>query len=151
MSNEEGTYSYYGTRGEDMTSGRSSEAFVQPKSIHIAQKGVTMEQKYTTMDDIKNHKDEENEEFKWTKNVDVYSTKNPDVIQMFLDFTAPCFYGLNETNKNYWTMSSVEVEETENSLEVFKNLKKGQEIIDRPATQETEEEVKQLILRLKGE
>ena len=28
---------------------------------------------------------------------------------------------------------------------------KGQEIIDRPATQETEEEVKQLILRLKGE
>lgn len=119
MSNEEGTYSYYGTRGEDMTSGRSSEAFVQPKSIHIAQKGVTMEQKYTTMDDIKNHKDEENEEFKWTKNVDVYSTKNPDVIQMFLDFTAPCFLNLNNNKiNNYFSLHHVEVEETSNGLEL---------------------------------
>ena len=119
MSNEEGTYSYYGTCGEDMTSGRSSEAFVQPKSIHIAQKGVTMEQKYTTMDDIKNHKDEENEEFKWTKNVDVYSTKNPDVIQMFLDFTAPCFLNLNNNKiNNYFSLHHVEVEETSNGLEL---------------------------------
>ena len=39
MSNEEGTYSYYGTRGEDMTSGRSSEAFVQPKSVICGVKG----------------------------------------------------------------------------------------------------------------
>ena len=112
MLNEAGTYSYYGTDGENMTSARTEKALYQPKSVHTAYVGHTMEKHYTTLFDIKDN------EAEWTKNGKVYSTNNPDVIQMFLDFTAPCFYGLNETNKNYWTMSSVEVEETENSLKL---------------------------------
>ncbi len=112
MSNEEDTYSYYGTRGEDMTSGRSSEAFVQPKSIHIAQKGVTMEGKYTTMNDIKAN------EAEWTKIGEVYSTNDPAVIQMFLDFTAPCFLGLSDDKANYFSLDHVEVEQKGETLEL---------------------------------
>lgn len=112
MSNDEKTYSYYGTRGGDMTSGRSSEAFVQPKSIHIAQKGVTMEQKYTTMNDIKVN------EAEWEKAGEVYSTNNPEVIKMFLDFTAPCFLGLSDDKSNYFSLDHVEVEQKGETLEL---------------------------------
>ena len=112
MSNEEDTYSYYGTRGEDMTSGRSSEAFVQPKSIHIAQKGVTMEGKYTTMNDIKAN------EAEWTKTGEVYSTNDLNVKQMFLDFTAPCFLGLSGDKANYFSLDHVEVEQKGEALEL---------------------------------
>ena len=108
----DGKYSYYGTRGEDMTSGHSSEAFVQPKSIHIAQKGVTMEGKYTTMNDIKDNAAE------WTKNGEVYSTNDLAVIQMFLDFTAPCFLGISDDNDHYFSLDHVEVEQKGETLEL---------------------------------
>lgn len=110
MTNEKGTYSYYGTDGADMISARTENPLYQPKSTHVAIKGKTMEQYYTTMDDIKNNTAE------WTKNGNVYSTNDKTVVEMFLDFTAPCLYDVTEENNNYLSYNGVEVEETSEGL-----------------------------------
>ena len=113
MSNEAGTYSYYGTKGTDMTSARVAEAYVKPANPTIAASGYTMEEYYTTMYDIKDNTAE------WTeKSEGVYTTSDLAVVKQFLDFTAPCFLGLSGDKANYFTLSSVEVEEVDDSLEL---------------------------------
>ena len=112
MSNEANTWSYYGTSDSNMTSARVENKLYQPTKVTTAYTGHTMEDHYTTLYDIKDN------EATWTKEGNVYSTSDADVVKYFLDFTAPCFYGLNETTKKYWTMTSVEVEEIEGCLEL---------------------------------
>ena len=112
MTNEAKTYSYYGTSGEDMTGGRVTT--VGETVTTVAKAGVGgMEGYYTTMNDIKGSTN-----VKWTKTGSVWSCTDDSVIQQFLDFTAPCFLGVDEAHKNYFTLSGVEVEETSNGLEL---------------------------------
>lgn len=110
MLNEKGSYSYYGTEDNNMVSARTENPLYQPKSTHVAIKGKTMEQYYTTMHDIKDNKAE------WTKNGNIYSTNDKTVVKMFLDFTAPCLYDVTEENNNYLSYNGVEVEETSEGL-----------------------------------
>ena len=94
--NEEGTYSYYGTSGNDLTGGRVSE--IDKTVDTIALKGVGgMEGYYTTLKDIMGSTN-----VKWTNNNGVWTCSEESVIDQFLAFTAPCFLGLNESNANYF-------------------------------------------------
>ena len=112
MTNEAGTYSFYGTDGENMTGGRVAN--VGETVSTVALKGVGgMEGYYTTMNDIK-----DSTNVKWTKSGNVWSCEDAGVIQQFLDFTAPCFLGLDDEHANYFSLSHVEVEKTADGLEL---------------------------------
>ena len=111
MKNEAGTYSYYGTSGSNMTGGRVAN--VGDTVNTIAYTGKTMEEFYTTLCDIKDV-----DVSKWTQTGNVWTSDDATVIQQFLDFTAPCFLGLDNERAAYFTLSHVEVEETEDGLEL---------------------------------
>ena len=68
MTNEEGTYSYYGTKDGNMTGGRVSS--LEETSDSIAVRDTTMEDYYYTMDDVKTTTD-----VKWTKDGNVYTNR----------------------------------------------------------------------------
>ena len=112
MTNEEGTYSYYGTSGDDMTGGRV--ASLEETSSTIAKAGVGgMEEYYTTLKDIM----EKASTVEWTYSNGVYSTTG--LTEEFLAFTAPCFLNFdNEKISNYFALTSVEIEETNEGLEL---------------------------------
>lgn len=113
MLNESGTYSYYGTKDGNMTSARTANYLHQPKNEKIAALNTSMEDFYTTMEDISTSN------ATWTKDDNgVFKTSDSTLIQYFLDFTAPCFYGIDETKKNYFTLSHVEVEKVTEGLEL---------------------------------
>ena len=112
MTHHDSGYSYYGTKGSDTVYARTEEANVTPEKTSVAIKGKGMTTYFTTLKNIKDNTAE------WTKTENVYSTTDQAVIKMFLDFTAPCFLGLDENNLNYWSMTSVQVEETANGLEL---------------------------------
>ena len=109
MTNEAGTYSYYGTLGNDMTGGRVANVGDTTNSIALA--GTTMEKHYTTMFDIKDLA------ASWTCEDGVFTSEDERVIKAFLDFTAPCFLNSSDAKSaNYFTLTKVTVQETENGL-----------------------------------
>ena len=110
MTHHESGYSYYGTSGSNTVYARTNTELVTPENTYVAIKGKTMEQYYTTLADIKDNTAE------WTKTGNVYSTNDPTVVKMFLDFTAPCLYDVTEENNNYLSYNGVEVEETSEGL-----------------------------------
>lgn len=108
MSNEAGSYSYYGTNGNNMTGGRVNK--VKDVVNNIALSNTTMEAHYTTLFDIKDN------EGIWTKDGEEYTCIDPSVIKMFLDFTAPCFLNFNKDNAKYIIFDKVVVREESNTL-----------------------------------
>lgn len=105
MTNEEGTYSYYGTSGDDMTGGRV--ASLNETSSTIAKAGVGgMEGYYTTLKDIM----EKASTVEWTYSNGVYSTTG--LTEEFLAFTAPCLLD----TQNYVQIAGVEIEEDTDGL-----------------------------------
>ena len=115
MSNEGDTvgkpWSYYGTNGDNMTGGRVAN--VGDVVDTVAKAGTTMEDHYTTLLDIIS-----DTKYKWTKTGKVWSCTDNTVRQHFLDFTAPCFLGLDAEHAAYYTLSHVEVEQTNDGLEL---------------------------------
>ena len=118
MENEEGTYSYYGTSGNDLTGGRVSEIGKTVDTIALKDVGG-MEEYYTTLKDIMGSTN-----VKWTNNNGVWTCSEESVIEQFLAFTAPCFLGLNESNANYFSLTGVSIQEVGESL-VLKLLTNG--------------------------
>ena len=111
MSRDDDKYSYYGTLNGNMTN--ASVNNVGDTSSNICVSNTTMEDYYTTLFDIKNFVGS-----KWSKSNNIYSSTNEDVITQFLDFTAPCFLGLDDTMSHYFSLSHVEVEDKETHLEL---------------------------------
>lgn len=109
MTNEAGSYSYYGTLGNDMTGGRVVNVGDTTNSIALA--GKTMEEHYTTMFDIKDL------DVVWTVEKGVYTSRDEKAVKAFLDFTAPCFLNSeDQSSSNYFSFCKVTVEETEDGL-----------------------------------
>ena len=116
------TYSYYGTSGENMTTGTATEWGEAPTSVGIVTNTHKdwdnpeedgMEGFYITLKDIM----EKSSTVEWTYNDGVYSTTG--LTKEFLAFTAPCFLNFdNEKISNYFTLTSVEIEETNEGLEL---------------------------------
>ena len=114
------TYSYYGTSGENMTTGEATEWGKAPTSVGIVTNTHKdwdnpeedgMEGFYITLKDIM----EKSSKVEWTYNNGVYSTTG--LTTEFLAFTAPCFLNLdNDKINNYFTLTGVEVEEKEDGL-----------------------------------
>lgn len=111
--NEQGemVYSYYGSQGGNLTWTQTTSALTEPTSHSVAVKETSMEAYYTTMKDISELNVIWSEE-----STGVYASADPVAIQAFLDFTAPCFLGVGENNKNYFSLSKVTIEETEEGL-----------------------------------
>ena len=112
MTHHESGYSYYGTEGSNTVYARTNEAKASPEKTSVAIKGKGMTTYFTTLKDIKDNTAE------WTKTGNVYSTTDPAVIQMFLDFTAPCFLNSNDESSNYFSLDHVEVEQKGETLEL---------------------------------
>ena len=110
MTNEYDKYSFYGTdENGDLTNGIVNAIGDTVNTVAI--KGISMEDYYITMRDIKakiNHS--------WTYNNGVYSSSNSEVIEWFKAFTAPCYLGFDQKTKNYILFDRVEIEENENEL-----------------------------------
>lgn len=111
MENEVGTYSYYGTKGVDLTGGRVAKVGDTVDTIALKNVGG-MEGHYTTLSDIKNNAVNAD----WTYDNGVYSTNNSNIIKLFLDFTAPCFLNFDAKTANYITLDHVSIEEEGNKL-----------------------------------
>ena len=71
-----------------------------------------MEGFYTTLKDIK-----PTESQAWTKSGNIYKSSDASLKKAFQAFTAPCFVGFDDV-PNYITFDHVEVEETEDGLEL---------------------------------
>lgn len=111
LSRDDDKYSYYGTLNGNMTNNTVSE--IGETSSKICVSNTTMEDYYTTLLDIK-----DNNKVLWTKENKIFKSTDSNIIQQFLDFTAPCFLGLDETHKNYFQLSHVEVEDKIDYLEL---------------------------------
>ena len=122
MENEAGTYSYYGTSGSDMTSGRVET--LDDTSNTVVVKGQTMEQYYATLHDfsVGTHSSvhSNNEELDlatgWEKEGTVYFSTSEDILDAFRLFTAPLWIGTTESNANYIPFTKATVEESNNKL-----------------------------------
>ena len=115
MTNEEGTYSYYGTSDDEqhLTGGRVQN--LGDISTSIVEKNTGgMEGKYVTLTDIIVHAASAT----WAFNDGVYTSSDETIISDFLAFTAPCFLGLNENNAHYFTITGVSVKENNGVLEL---------------------------------
>ena len=115
MTNEAGTYSYYGTKGNDLTGGRVDELGQTVDSVALKNVGG-MEEYYTTLTDIKDSVASAEWELKEDGS---YVSKDATMIKLFLDFTAPCFYGLeNSEFAYYFSLSGVSVKDNKGVLEL---------------------------------
>ena len=114
---KETTYSYYGTSGENMTTGTATEWGVAPEKVGIVTKNHKdwdpngkdengMEGFYITLKDIM----EKSSTVVWTYNNGIYSTTG--LTKEFLAFTAPCLLD----TQNYVQYTGVEVEEVGETL-----------------------------------
>lgn len=113
MTNEVGTYSYYGTKGDDLTGGRVPNVGDTVESI--AQKNTGgMEGKYTTLNDIRDYAAKA--EWSYDSTTKTYTTNDKTVVKQFLDFTAPCFLNFTDTDSNYIILDHVTVKEDGNKL-----------------------------------
>lgn len=110
-------YSYYGTSGNDMTSGRVAE--VGDVVDNIAVKGQTMEQYYATLYDFiegtHNSVHSNNQDLDltagWSKDENnVFTSSDADVLDGFRLFTAPLWIGKNSNNENYLSFTNATVE-----------------------------------------
>lgn len=117
MTNGNDKYSYYGTSGNNLTHATVSTLGEHSDKVGIY--GTTMEEHYYTMNDIV-----ANLKQVWKVKVDegnnVYTTENENIIEMFKGFVSPCYLGYNEKLdiNNYIDITSAEIEETANGLEL---------------------------------
>ncbi len=111
------TYSYYGTSGENMTTGSATEVGIAPEKLGTVTKDHKdwdpngkdengMEGFYITLKDIM----EKASTVEWTYSNGVYSTTG--LTEEFLAFTAPCLLD----TQNYVQYTGVEVEEVGETL-----------------------------------
>ena len=111
MTNAEGTInSGYGTAA----SGEMNHFYYENgvKVVDYTVAGTTgMEDYYTTLKDIVIAKEQG-----WAEENGVYKSEDADLIDLFLDFTAPCFLNFNSTIQNYFVLEKATVEETSNGL-----------------------------------
>ena len=121
MSRGNGEYSYYGTAydGETpigVTNATATTYLVTPESPKIVLSGEgkeSMENYYVTLKDFVEY-DYNNPT--WTENSDgIYESTNPDVINKFRLFTAPCFLEVAEAT-NYITFRKVTIQIINNKL-----------------------------------
>ena len=115
-------YSYYGTayNGEEavgVTNGTATDLLVEPVSVSTVLSGegkTSMEAYYKTLDDLRTNNALT---WKFNENTRVYTYVPADdytsdeVINIFKEFTAPCFLNFNEENEYYlvFTKATVEV------------------------------------------
>ena len=111
MSRDDGKYSYYGTSGSDLVNA-VVDTVGDTTGSKVVITGQTMEEKYYTLYDVKESA------ATWTLNEGVYSSTDLTLIEVFKGFTAPCYLGFNDTTSKYVDLVSVEIEETENGLEL---------------------------------
>ena len=118
-------YSYYGTDGSNMTSGKVDE--IGKTSPSIAAKGKTMDQYYVTLNDFANginesvyvEKGKEDLTKGWSVSNKIYTSQDANVIDAFRLFTAPLWLNTNGTTSNYIQYDKVTVQE-ENGMLVMK-------------------------------
>ena len=110
MTNDYGTInSGYGTNSSGMTHFYINEA--GEEVIDYVVKGTSMEESYTTLYDFKDEK-----EVNWEMVNGTYVSYDDKAIQMFKDFCAPCFVGIDLNQYHWLIFSHVSVEEIANSL-----------------------------------
>lgn len=113
MTNAEGTInSGYGTAA----SGEMNHFYYENgvKVVDYTVAGTTgMEDYYTTLKDIVIAKEQG-----WAEENGVYKSEDADLIDLFLDFTAPCFLNFTETNAHVFQFSHVTIQEVNNTLEL---------------------------------
>ena len=112
MTNGKGSYSYYGTNEDgDLTNATVNS--VGDVSNNICIPGISMEEKYITLNDLIETNSES-----WEKDANgIYYSSDELDISNFLAFTAPCFLELAQ-HRNYIIFDHVEIEETEKGLEL---------------------------------
>ena len=81
------------------------------KTINYVTNIKGTEDHYVTLNDI-NITEAQN----WEVKDGVYTSKDADLIEQFLAFTAPCFLNVTEANKNVFTLSHVTIQEINNEL-----------------------------------
>ena len=110
--NEDGqmVYSYYGTAegNTGVTSARTTEKLVTPADAKVVLSGEgknSMQEYYVGLEDIV-AKDYHN----WELVNGVYTTTNPEVIEWFKAFTAPCYVGFTTNDmSNYITLDKATI------------------------------------------
>ena len=112
MTNSDGTInSGYGTDENGKMNHFKYEDGIK-KVDYTVDDSTGMEDWYITMKDIV-----ATESQKWTKNGNIYESKDSTVINWFKAFTAPCFEGFEDI-PNYIILEKVQVEEVNSSLEL---------------------------------
>ena len=112
MTNSDGTInSGYGTDANGKMNHFKYENGVK-KVDYTVSNSTGMEDWYITMKDMV-----ATEEQKWSKNGNVYESKDPTLIEKFKAFTAPCFEGFEDI-PNYIVLEKVQVEEVNSTLEL---------------------------------
>ena len=105
MTNHKDGYSYYGTKGNDMTHAYVSS--LEETSDTVVVTGKTMTQYYVGLEDIVETFDV------WTLTNGVYTTADAEVLEMFKAFAAPCYAG---ANSNYVTLTSASIRVVDGNL-----------------------------------
>ena len=114
MSRGNGEYSYYGSAPNNggVTNATASEALVTPENPKVVLSGEgkeSMDAYYVTLTDIKDSTG-------WEETDGVYTNTSAEVIDMFVNFTAPLWIGKTEENANYIDFSKATVEEIDDKL-----------------------------------
>ena len=114
MSRGNGQYSYYGSAPNNggVTNATASEALVTPENPKVVLSGEgkeSMDAYYVTLTDIKDSTG-------WEENDGVYTNTSAEVIDMFVNFTAPLWIGKTEENANYIDFSKATVEKVDGNL-----------------------------------
>ena len=114
MSREDGKYSYYGTSYDEeghpngVTNGTATEPLVKPSKVNVVLSGTgknSMNEYYVGLEDIAAL-----DVNKWSNDGKVYSSNDPEVLELFKAFVAPCYVGFsNETVKNFITLSEATI------------------------------------------
>lgn len=113
MSKENDTYSYYGTNNEGLTYATTDNPNLIPTDADVVVKNTTMLDYYITLANLKSNT------AVWNKEGDVYYTTDEEVINYYLNFTAPCLLSsIFESDYFTYTKAIAFVEDSELVLQL---------------------------------